>query len=215
MGSRADETKENLIQAGIRMFAKYGYEGASVKMIVEEAGLTPGTISLHFDSKENFYHSVLGYVAGQASDIYDTQYVKIAAALEKEELLPAEALSLIGDLVKMQLYMSIGNSHPEYLSLLYWEQVQPNDSFRPITNLVTVKCEQALALLLMKYNPTISEQKAIIISRMINGGIIAFGEHPSFIDVIKSKLAGQPFEDVVQDTLFPYIMFNIERYVWD
>ena len=129
-------------------------------------------------------------------------------------MVPSEALELISDMVKVQLYMSIGNSCPEYLSLLYWEQIQPNDDFHPITDLVAVKCEQALALLLMKYNPAISEQTAIIISRMINGGIIAFGEHPRFIEMIKSKLPNQPFEDVVQQTLFPYIMSSIERYDW-
>lgn len=214
MGSRAEETREKLIRAGISMFAKYGYAGASVKMIVEAAGLTPGTISLHFESKENFYRSVLEYVAKEAVAIYGKFYANIEASLHRQDLLPDQVLALIGDLVRAQLYVSVGNSQPEYIALLYWEQVQPAADFHPITDLVNAKCEEALALLLMKYDPAVSEQTAIIISRLINGGIIAFGEHPGFIDMIKRKLAGQPFEDVIQQTLFPFIMSAIQQYPW-
>jgi AcrR family transcriptional regulator len=46
------ETRANLIQAGLRLFARVGYESTSVKQIAQEAGVAQGLLYHYFESKE-------------------------------------------------------------------------------------------------------------------------------------------------------------------
>ena len=50
-GVSPDETREKLLNAAIKVFEQKGYEGASVVQIAEEAGLTTGSIYVHYKCK--------------------------------------------------------------------------------------------------------------------------------------------------------------------
>ncbi|RME66546.1 MAG: TetR/AcrR family transcriptional regulator [Alphaproteobacteria bacterium] len=62
---KARKTRQALIDAGVALFNKAGYEATSVKEIVAEAGLTKGAFYHHFESKEHFlqliYQDYLNY----------------------------------------------------------------------------------------------------------------------------------------------------------
>jgi AcrR family transcriptional regulator len=55
----AGGTAEALIAAGRRLFARDGYDGASVRAITAEAGANLGAITYHFGSKRELYDRVL------------------------------------------------------------------------------------------------------------------------------------------------------------
>ncbi len=48
-----------LMAAGRKLFARYGYEGASVRAITAEAGANLGAITYHFGSKKTLYNRVV------------------------------------------------------------------------------------------------------------------------------------------------------------
>lgn len=48
-------TKDKIIQATIRNFAKYGYEGASMRKIAEEVDIKPASIYYFFENKQNLF----------------------------------------------------------------------------------------------------------------------------------------------------------------
>src|SRR6516162_5612595 len=52
-------TREKIINAASRAFARDGYEGASVRAIVAAAEVNQAAINYHFGSKEGLYHAVL------------------------------------------------------------------------------------------------------------------------------------------------------------
>lgn len=62
---KSRKTRQALIDAGVALFNKAGYEATSVKEIVEEAGLTKGAFYHHFESKEHLlqliYEEYLSY----------------------------------------------------------------------------------------------------------------------------------------------------------
>lgn len=64
--------REQLLTAGLRLLWKSGYCGASVRDIVAEAGVSPGSFTNHFASKEAFAEEVLDryfdYVHGLVDD---------------------------------------------------------------------------------------------------------------------------------------------------
>ncbi|MFC7439573.1 TetR/AcrR family transcriptional regulator [Laceyella putida] len=54
-----ERTIKKLMDAGIALFAKYGYSNTSVDQIVKEAGLSKGAFYAHFPTKEDFLMKVL------------------------------------------------------------------------------------------------------------------------------------------------------------
>jgi len=55
------EAREQLIQAGLRIFAQHGYSGATVRDICEQAGRNLASINYYFGSKEGFFTAVREY----------------------------------------------------------------------------------------------------------------------------------------------------------
>jgi AcrR family transcriptional regulator len=58
-GVTADETKADLLRAAAKVFARDGFEGASIADITAEAGLSSGPIYLHYGSKAELFAAVL------------------------------------------------------------------------------------------------------------------------------------------------------------
>jgi AcrR family transcriptional regulator len=58
-GDRSTTTRETLLQAGARVFIQRGLHGATVREIVDQAGLTIPALYYHFSGKEDLYSSVV------------------------------------------------------------------------------------------------------------------------------------------------------------
>lgn len=55
----AEQTREGLLEAAARIFARHGYEGATVAEIAAEAGLSSGSIYSHYEGKAGLFLAVL------------------------------------------------------------------------------------------------------------------------------------------------------------
>lgn len=58
-GVTADETRSQLLEAAAGVFARHGYERASIAEICSEAGLSSGAIYGHYGSKAKLFGAVL------------------------------------------------------------------------------------------------------------------------------------------------------------
>jgi AcrR family transcriptional regulator len=58
-GVSAEETRAELLVAAARVFARKGYDGASVADICKEAGLSTGPVYAHYGSKAELFVAVL------------------------------------------------------------------------------------------------------------------------------------------------------------
>lgn len=56
---QAATTRQRLIDAAARRFARRGYAATSVAAIGEEAGVSRGLVNFHFATKENLLHAVI------------------------------------------------------------------------------------------------------------------------------------------------------------
>lgn len=77
-GDTAAETREALLAAGLRLFAQVGYEGASTRAILSEAGVTAPALYHHFDSKAGLFEAV----AEQTNDLLANEFWSAAAEHE-------------------------------------------------------------------------------------------------------------------------------------
>lgn len=58
-GVTAEQTRSELLSAAAQVFARKGYDGASIADICNEAGLTSGAIYAHYGSKAELFVAVL------------------------------------------------------------------------------------------------------------------------------------------------------------
>ena len=58
----AATTMRRLIEAALKLFAAYGYEGASTRAICVAAGVNVNTLNHHFASKQGLYDSTVDEV---------------------------------------------------------------------------------------------------------------------------------------------------------
>ncbi|TVR85539.1 MAG: TetR family transcriptional regulator [Spirochaetaceae bacterium] len=56
----AQQTRETVFKAGLRVFSQRGFEGATLADVAREAGVTRGAIYWHFRNKEAFFEEILG-----------------------------------------------------------------------------------------------------------------------------------------------------------
>ena len=57
-----DEKRTNIIETGISEFAKFGYYNSSTNRIVQNSGISKGSLFKYFESKEDFYFYILDCV---------------------------------------------------------------------------------------------------------------------------------------------------------
>ncbi len=67
--SKSDATKAQMMRAAIACFTRLGYEGASVRDIANEAGVTIGLIRYHFGRKADLYRDTLAHLSLQYNDV--------------------------------------------------------------------------------------------------------------------------------------------------
>ncbi len=84
------DTRSALLAAARKLFARHGYEGASIKAITSLAHANLGAVTYHFATKERLYHEVL-------TSVGEPFLQHLAEASET----PGTALERIGALVRV------------------------------------------------------------------------------------------------------------------
>jgi AcrR family transcriptional regulator len=66
---RRARTRQQLLDAAARVYARSGFDGATLDQVAEEAGFTKGAVYDHFGSKERLLFALLDeYLAGQIAE---------------------------------------------------------------------------------------------------------------------------------------------------
>ena len=81
------ETKTRLLDSAAQLFAKGGYEGASVDLIAENAGYSKGAFYSNFESKEAIFLELL--------DLHKRREIEALAQLLTRDVSGSELVSLI------------------------------------------------------------------------------------------------------------------------
>lgn len=99
-GVAAEETKASLLEAAAKVFARRGYDGASISEITSEAGLTSGAIYAHYASKAELFNATLEAYAERdldqligrpGSDLIDA-LTAVGATIDRREATEASLL---------------------------------------------------------------------------------------------------------------------------
>lgn len=58
----SEEKRENIIKVSLAEFSKYGYENSSTNRIVQDAGISKGSLFKYFKNKEELFFYILDFV---------------------------------------------------------------------------------------------------------------------------------------------------------
>lgn len=106
----AQATKENLLRAAIKVFAKNGFDGGSIEKISKAAKSHDRMIYYYFDSKSGLFLAVL-------EEIY-RRFNAAEAALELDLEQPVVALEMV-----VRFILNYYRKHPEFVTLLNEENL--------------------------------------------------------------------------------------------
>jgi len=113
------DRREEIIQAGIEVFAAKGYYNTHISEIVESVGIAKGTFYLYFNSKKDLFVSLINRYEDIFLDLFDIDI--LAAETEDLRLFFSELLKKIFSLYKENKNLSI---------IILREAVAVNEKFR-------------------------------------------------------------------------------------
>jgi len=67
--ARKQARRKSILDAAIRLFGEFGYHGATVPMIVKEAGSSVGSFYAHFRNKEDIFAAVLEILGYKVDEV--------------------------------------------------------------------------------------------------------------------------------------------------
>jgi AcrR family transcriptional regulator len=127
-GDRGAETRAQLIAAGLEVFGRLGYEGASTRAIASAAGANLAAIVYHFGSKEALHLAVAEHVADAISQKMGPHLAAIAAVTGRPT--PEAARAGLAQLVDAFIDMILGSADAElWARFVVREQMEPTAAF--------------------------------------------------------------------------------------
>jgi AcrR family transcriptional regulator len=87
---RREETRQRLVDAALPVFARNGFERATVDEIVREAGYSKGAFYVHFESKEDLFWAMLEErIAGVQDTLRNAVDIELSVAENQRRVLEA------------------------------------------------------------------------------------------------------------------------------
>ncbi len=90
------ESRERILDAALRLFARYGYAATPVRRIAEEAGVSQGLLYNYFDGKESLLRALFEQTAGDVERSL-AEAAAGATPAERIERLARSAFAIVGE----------------------------------------------------------------------------------------------------------------------
>ncbi len=119
---------ERIVQEAERVFASFGYDGASLRQIAEAAGVPVALVSYHFGSKDGLYRAVF---YRRAPTVVEQRLAGLAIAVSEPDLNRRLEL-IIKSLVLPMLRLRARDNDPSFGRLVAQESIDPNSGARGI-----------------------------------------------------------------------------------
>jgi AcrR family transcriptional regulator len=160
-------TREKIIKAASRAFARNGYDGASIRTIVAAADVNQAAINYHFGSKDGLYRAVLQ--AALLALMNDEGAGRGDGALSREAALRR--------FLRQQLRPMIsGDELSAYVRIFSWETLKPSPVFRKFMAREAVPFFATATELVRRFLPDgASDEQAVV------GALWLFGQCSIFV----------------------------------
>lgn len=129
-GLVAEEPRQRLIVAGLDLFGKYSFEGASTRMLAQQARVNLAAITYYFGGKQGLYLAVADHITEQINGLLGDQLAKVQEALKNEALSREQSFFLLSEWLQFLITRFLGRPQTDkWLSIIIREQLWPTDAF--------------------------------------------------------------------------------------
>lgn len=104
------KTRASILKAGVKLFSRRGYDGVAVDEIVQLAGVNKRMLYHYYGNKDGLYVEVLRVVFAELESL--------EIAVLTEDVSTADAIRKV-----LKEYFDFLEGHPEFVSLLMWENL--------------------------------------------------------------------------------------------
>ncbi|MCG2586352.1 CerR family C-terminal domain-containing protein [Massilia sp. TS11] len=125
---RAEETRQRLIAAGMRLFARDGYEAVTTRQLAEAAAVNQAAIPYHFGGKEGVYLAVAEHIASAAGARVQALAASVQARLPAADQTAVRALLLEATVAVAEAIFATGD-RGVWALFLAREQFHPSPAF--------------------------------------------------------------------------------------
>jgi AcrR family transcriptional regulator len=174
---RGDATRKRLIEAAIEIFAAYGFDGASTRMLAERARANLGAIPYYFGSKAGLYRASAQHIADGLNEKMIDTVTEVELALKNHELDDSELFELF-DRLMIWKFAAIVLGSAEADSWSYFivrEQMRPREGFEILYRSVMARIQKLCVTLVARLTREADDDPRITIRAMaIIGEIMVF-----------------------------------------
>ncbi|GAA0328582.1 CerR family C-terminal domain-containing protein [Morganella psychrotolerans] len=200
----SEQTREKLIQTGIRLFALYGMNGVRTRQLAEEAGVNQSAIPYHLDGKQGVYAAVIRKITDDLAEM--TNAAQADAALQQLALEPEpdkESLRrVLVSLMKGLGQALLSPDHALYAQLILREQLEQTEHYDVIYHTFILPVHERLTSLIRLVEPETDMQTAIIAAHALIGQVLGFV-------VAKKAYLRRSGLEMISDNELPLILHQI------
>jgi TetR/AcrR family transcriptional regulator, regulator of cefoperazone and chloramphenicol sensitivity len=131
--SRGEVTREQLLEAGLEAFAKYGPEGVTTRQLANAAGVNVAAIAYYFGGKEGYYIAVVKHLIRERAKPVHALLSEISEEPAASERSPEVARKLLVKLIRnLTETILLDTDHRLTTSISSREHLQPTSAFELI-----------------------------------------------------------------------------------
>jgi AcrR family transcriptional regulator len=173
---RSEDTRQRLINAALSVFGAYGFEGASTRMIADQAGTNLAAIPYYFRGKEGLYRAA-------AESIVEACRREMSPVIQRAHSLRAQrnssrraALRVLHELLDRFSGLVIRSSDVDnWSSFVMREQLQPGAAFEILYEGIMREVSQAcMTLLALALKRRVDDPEIAVRAHAILGQITVF-----------------------------------------
>lgn len=102
--------KDSIFDSALTLFAEYGFNGTTSKMIAELSGYDVKEISKYFGTKKGLYDSILKEITNFNLDFYKSQNVEIKQLIESNSLTKQKSREMILNMFRSVVKLYVSNA---------------------------------------------------------------------------------------------------------
>jgi AcrR family transcriptional regulator len=169
---RGNVTRDKLLQAGLVLFGKRGFDGVSARELAALAGTPVSAVTYHFATMEALYIAVIQQMVGEMDARLAPEVRLIQTALIGQHITPQAAVERLTNHLVQEIVCC--QDHPEWPMLIIREHMTPGPAYELIYNNVMLRTHVLLCELFALIRGGKPNDEAIELAAFAHIGQIIF-----------------------------------------
>ncbi|WEX08853.1 CerR family C-terminal domain-containing protein [Chelativorans sp. AA-79] len=135
--AKRSDPRERLLKAAVDVFGRYGFDGASTRMLADAAGVNLQAIPYYFGGKEGLYIAAAEHIgtliSAHVTELREMVHGRLQEAdLEGRGIETAEARQLLTRIAHTMAALFVSDESEPWARFLIREQMEPTEAFERV-----------------------------------------------------------------------------------